>query len=382
LIIPAHIDEFAGINALSHQNLDKFYSRTDINAVQVVHKAFYKNSIPDDFNDYVNEYYSAKTPIETSTITTWKKPVDLALSNNISVLTFSDNPHKAGDSKHGLWGIGSRLTWIKMDETPSLEGLRQAFLLPEHRVINDFDIQDNDPNNQPDIWFKSLKVTGTNLTTKQDLEIDFNPQLNTIIGGRGSGKSSILRFIRGVFNRAVNLADFEDLLKEQNLFYKKAETSHKKETIGVFDPDTSVVEIEIVRKEVLYKIVASKINSASSQLIEVFKWLDGTWASVKDDDKDLLEIFEFEQYSQKQIYEIAKNPNALRERIDNAIPVLQDVLERKGKIANEFLEKRTSLRTKQGAIGGKTKIKTDCKSSKKVYQRHAKLSHTLITCER
>lgn len=359
LIIPAHIDEFAGINALSHQNLDKFYSRTDINAVQVVHKAFYKNSIPDDFNDYINEYYSAKMPIETSTISTWKKPVDLALSNNISILTFSDNPNKAGDSKHGLWGIGSRFTWIKMDETPSLEGLRQAFLLPEHRVINDFDIKETDPNRQPDIWFKSLKVTGTNLTTKQDLEIDFNPQLNTIIGGRGSGKSSILRFIRGVLNRAVNLADFEDLLKEQNLFYKKADTSHKKETIGVFDPDTSVVEIEIVRKEVLYKIVASKINSASSQLIEVFKCLDGTWTLVKDDDKDLLEIFEFEQYSQKQIYEIAKNPNALRERIDNAIPVLQDVLERKGKIANEFLEARTSLRTKQGAIGGKTKIKTD-----------------------
>lgn len=120
LIIPAHIDEFAGINALSHQNLEKFYSRTDINAVQVVHKAFYKNSIPDDFNDYINKYYSAKTPIEASTITTWKKPVDLALSNNISILTFSDNPHKAGDSKHGLWGIGSRFTWIKMDETPSL----------------------------------------------------------------------------------------------------------------------------------------------------------------------------------------------------------------------------------------------------------------------
>ena len=34
-----------------------------------------------------------------------------------------------------------------------------------------FDIKENDPNKQPDIWFKSLKVTGTNLTTKQDLEI-------------------------------------------------------------------------------------------------------------------------------------------------------------------------------------------------------------------
>lgn len=357
LVIPAHIDEFSGLYNLSHQILEIFYNRTDINAVQVVHKAFYENNVPADFHNYLVSYY--RNTRNTIDITAWKKPVDLAKSKNLAILTFSDNPHKPSDSRHGLWGIGSRFTWIKMDETPSLEGLRQAFLLPEHRVINDFEIKENDPNKQPDIWFKSLKVSGTNLTKKQDLEIDFNPQLNTIIGGRGSGKSSILRFIRGVFNRVVNLKDFDDLLKEQNLFYKKAETSIKKETIGIFNPDTSVVEIEIVRKEVLYKIVASKISTVSSQLIEVFKWFDDSWVLVKDDDKDLLEIFEFEQYSQKQIYEIAKNPNALRERIDKAIPELKDVLERKGKIANEFLEARTSLRTKQGSIGGKTKIKTD-----------------------
>jgi ABC-type lipoprotein export system ATPase subunit len=357
LVIPAHIDEFSGLYNLSHQSLELFFDRPDINAVQVVHKAFYENNVPTDFHSQLVSYYgNTKTTIDD---VAWKKPVDLAKAKKISILTFSDNPNKVGDSKHGLWGIGSRFTWIKMDEIPSLEGLRQAFLLPVHRVINDFDIKETNPNKQPDIWFKSLKVSGTYLTTKQDLEIDFNPQLNTIIGGRGSGKSSILRFIRGVFNRTVNLADFEDLLKEQSLFYKKADTSHKKETIGIFDPNTSIVVIEIVRKEVLYKIKASKINSASSQLIEVFKWIDGSWALVKDDDKDLLEIFEFEQYSQKQIYEIAKNPNALRERIDNAIPVLQDDLERKDKIANEFLEARTSLRTKQGSIGGKTKIKTD-----------------------
>lgn len=357
LVIPAHIDEFSGLYGLSHQNLELFFDRPDINAVQVVHKAFYDDNVPTDFHSQLVQYYgNTKSTID---VTAWKKPVDLALSNNISVLTFSDNPHKAGDSKHGLWGIGSRFTWIKMDETPSLEGLRQAFLLPEHRVINDFDIKETDPNKQPNIWFKSLKVKGTELTKKQDLEIDFNPQLNTIIGGRGSGKSSILRFIRGMFDRTANLNDFEDLLKEQNSFYKKAETSHKKETIGIFITDTSVVEIEIVRKDVLYKIVASKINSASEQIIEVYKWLESSWNEVKDDDKDILEIFEFEQYSQKQIYEIAKNPNALRERIDNAIPSMQVFFDKKNRIKNEFLEARTSFRTKQASISNKTKIKTD-----------------------
>jgi energy-coupling factor transporter ATP-binding protein EcfA2 len=362
LVIPAHIDEFSGLFNLSHQNLDTLFNRSDINAVQVVHRAFYNNDVPADFHSQLVHYYG--NPKSTIDVAAWKKPVDLAKAKNLSILTFSDNPHKAGDSKHGLWGIGSRFTWIKMDETPSLEGLRQAFLLPEHRVINDFDIKDSDPNQQPDIWFKSLKVTGTHLTSKQDLIVEFNPQLNTIIGGRGSGKSSILRFIRGVFNRIINLEEFEDLLKEQKSFYKKAEKTSKRDFAGVFDPVNSKVEVEIVRKGVLYKIVASKIISAIDQSIEVYKWIDSSWSLLLDEDNDLLDIFEFEQYSQKQIYEIAKNPNALRERIDNAIPVLQDVLERKNKIANEFLEARASLRTKQGEIGGKTKIKTDLEDIK------------------
>jgi energy-coupling factor transporter ATP-binding protein EcfA2 len=359
LVVPAHIDEFAGINALSHQNLERLYDREDINAVQVVHRAFYKNQLPDDFTTYINEYYSAKIPIDTATITTWKKPVDLAISNNISILTFSDNPHQQNDSKHGLWGMGSRFTWIKMDETPSLEGLRQAFLLPKHRIINDFDTEGNNPNKQPEIWFKSLKVSGSYLTKKEDLHINFNPQLNTIIGGRGSGKSSILRFIRGLFDRKANLEDFQDLLNEQDSFYKEAVRSYKKDITGVFNPDTSIVEIQIIRKEVLYKITASKIKSASSQFIEVFKWLDGSWIVVTDDDNDILDIFEFEQYSQKQIYEIAKNPNALRERIDSAIPEMQVFENKKSKISNEFLEARTNYRTKQASITNKTKIKTD-----------------------
>lgn len=365
IVIPAHIDEYSGINNLSHQNLIDFYKRNDINAVQVVHKEFYSNKITDSFNTAINEYYSnPNPPIDDATVSKWKKPVNLAIDYNISILSFSDNPHKAGDSRHGLWGIGSRFTWIKMDEKPSLEGLRQAFLLPKHRVINDFDIKETDPNKQPNIWFKSLNVVGTNLTKKQDLKINFNPQLNTIIGGRGSGKSSILRFIRGIFKRTENIKGFEDLLKDQELFYQQKETSYNKETKGVFSPDKSIVEVEIVRNNVLYKIVASNIYSVSNQFIEVFKWSDNNWSEYAADDDSILKIFEFEQYSQKQIYEIAKNPNALRERIDSAIPEIKNLFDKKNRITNEFLEARSSFRTKQSSINNKSKIITDLEDIK------------------
>lgn len=357
LVIPAHIDEFSGIFNLSHQNLESFYNRQDINAVQVVHKAFYENIVPEDFHNYLVTYYNNTT--STIDVAAWKKPVDLALSNNISVLTFSDNPHQAGDSKHGLWGIGSRYTWIKMDEQPSLEGLRQAFLLPDHRIINDFDLEEMNLNQHPDIWFKSLMVTGTILTKRQNLEVEFNPQLNTIIGGRGSGKSSVLRFIRGVFNRNVNLSDFEDLLKEQEQFYKRSDAQAKKDASGIFSVDESEVEIQIVRKNILYKVTATKINSSVDQIIKISKWIDDNWVPMEGEDEEFLQIFEFEMYSQKQIYEIAKNPNALRERIDNTIGVMDDLVDRKNKIATNFFEAKAAYRSKQLSITNKIKIKTE-----------------------
>jgi len=356
IVIPAHIDEFSGLEKLSHQNLEKFYDEC-VRAVQVVHKAFYKNEVPSDFPDYLTEYYSSPIPISPSQTDAWKKPVNLAIQKKLAVLTFSDNPNGQNESKHGLWGIGSRFTWIKMDE-PSLEGLRQAFLLPDHRILNDFDIEEQQLTN-PDVWFKSLRVKRTSLTPREDLVVDFNPQLNAVIGGRGSGKSSVLRFIRGVFNRNVNLIDFEDLLKEQDLFYKKTDTQGRRDALGIFSYEDSEVEIQIVRKETLYKINASKINSAADQTIIISKWSDGDWQPLQEEDENFLQIFEFEMYSQKQIYEIAKNPNALRERIDNAIEPMGNLLARREKIANDFLETRTIYRSKKSSISNKIKLRTE-----------------------
>lgn len=48
-------------------------------------------------------------------------------------------------------------------------------------------------------------------------------------------------------------------------------------------------------------------------------------------DEAFIEFFEFEHYSQKQIYEIAQEPNSLRQRIDKSIPGL-DVLQNEREI--------------------------------------------------
>jgi energy-coupling factor transporter ATP-binding protein EcfA2 len=361
IVIPAHIDEYNGLGSISVGNLKKFYTECDINAVQVVHKEFLNTSLQTSSNTelktLLNEYYNNPNPaIDDATVKNWFTPVKYALENNLAILTFSDNPHEPKNSKHGLLGIGSHFTWLKMDEIPSLEGLRQAFLLPEYRIRNEFDCP-TIPYTKPELWIKSISISNTTITDVTiPLKIDFSPQLNTLIGGRGSGKSSVLRFIRGVFNRTADLSDLYEILNDHNEFYKK-ETGRPKK--GVLT-DTSVIEIEFVRNEVLHKIIAANINNSSSQSIQIERLTEaGILENVTDE--SYLDFFEFEHYSQKQIYEIAQEPNALRERIDKAIDGLDRTKADREHIRSLFLEKSAAIRTVDVLLAGKGKIETRIK---------------------
>jgi hypothetical protein len=362
IVIPAHIDEYNGLGDVSVDNLKKFFSKYNINAVQIVHNEFLNKTLQvsnnDELKTMLNDYYGNPNPaIDDSTVKKWFTATKYALEANVALLTFSDNPHEPKNSKHGLWGIGSHYTWIKMDKKPTLEGLRQAFLLPEFRIKNEFE-SPNTPYNTPDIWIKSISISNTIITSDSTpLKLNFNPQLNTIIGGRGSGKSSILRFIRGVFNRTIDLEGLSDIFKDHQEFYR-VETGRPKK--GVLN-DESVIEVEIVRDNTLHKVIASKIQNSSVQEIKIERFDEQTsvWETITDE--GYIDFLEFEQYSQKQIYEIAQEPNALRERIDKAIEDVERIKSERELIKSKFFEKSASIRTIDQLLAGKGKIETRIK---------------------
>ena len=341
-------------------NLEKFYQLPSINAVQVVHKEFLDSTLNPNNNSelkaYLNEYYNNPNPsIDDATVKDWFSPVKYAINNKLAILTFSDNPHEPKNAKHGLAGIGTHYTWVKMDEVPSLEGLRQAFLLPEFRIKNEFD-SPGIPYETPFLWIKSISVFNTSITEDQmPLKIDFSPQLTTIIGGRGSGKSSILRFIRGLFNHIDDLSQLPDILLDQNEFYKRNDGKSQ----GVLS-ETTTIEIEFVRNNVLHKFTGSNILNSETQTVKIEKLNANTeWELIEDE--AYMDFFTFEQYSQKQIYEIAQEPNSLRERIDSAIPAIGELKSERDSIKRAFYERSTSIRTIEQQILGKGKLQTEIK---------------------
>ncbi len=361
LVIPAHIDEYNGLGSISSANLEKFYALDYINAVQVVHKEFLNIKLQTTDNTALkaalNDYYNNPKPaIDDATIMEWFTPVKYSLAANLAILTFSDNPHEPKNSKHGLFGIGTHYTWIKMEEQPTLEGMRQAFLLPQFRIKNEFDCSGT-PYATPELWIKSITISNTTITDEATpLKIEFSPQLNTLIGGRGSGKSSILRFIRGVFNRTSDIEGLNEIIYDHNEFYKR-ETGRPKK--GVLT-EKSTIEIEFVRNNNLHKFIASNIVNSNSQVIKIQKLnAENTWAEITDE--GYIDFFEFEHYSQKQIYEIAQEPNALRERIDNTIEGIEKLKSAREFIRHLFLEKSTAIRTADQLISGGGKLETRIK---------------------
>lgn len=85
-----------------------------------------------------------------------------------------------------LAALGTKATWIKWAE-PSAEALRQACLAEESRIAHL-------APPVPGVRITRLHISNSRFLGPVDLEL--NPQYNALIGGRGTGKSSCLEYLR------------------------------------------------------------------------------------------------------------------------------------------------------------------------------------------
>ncbi|MCX4173395.1 MULTISPECIES: TrlF family AAA-like ATPase [Paraburkholderia] len=110
---------------------------------------------------------------------------------------------------YDLDSLGTRYCWIRMGE-PSVEALRQAFLDHESRVLCDWspkltEFPEGNPNRIRHGWLKDVELGGTLGNSKAPLRLPLHHGLNVIIGGRGSGKSTIVAAIRQLFSTTESL---------------------------------------------------------------------------------------------------------------------------------------------------------------------------------
>ena len=191
-------------------------------------------------------------------------------------------------------------TWVKMDE-PSIEGLKLALQDGDVSVNRNMS---NTPNKLPTYFIENLEISDAKYIGHQTaLECNFSPFLNAIIGGRGSGKSTLLEFIRLVLRRDKDIP--RPLEKDSSKYFSLEEND------SLLNTDTKI-SLLYWKNNIYYRLNWSP-KPDNPSLEE--KKDDGTWEPAQGDIKVLFPAY---IYSQKQIFELARNPRALIDIIDEA----------------------------------------------------------------
>lgn len=161
VIIAAHIDSENGL--FKQDNAQNYYKNSSLLAAQIS-------------KNYLSLNEGKKNILEGKDGNYYSKKIAIVESSDA----------------RSLDDIGKYASYIKLSSF-SVEGLRQAFLDPESRI-------NHAEEYKPESFSKiiGMKVEGGYLN---GLEVHFNDNLNCIIGGKGTGKSTILEALRYAFGK-------------------------------------------------------------------------------------------------------------------------------------------------------------------------------------
>lgn len=180
----------------------------------------------------------------------------------------------------------------------------------------------------------------------QPFVAQLHPHFNSVIGGRGTGKSTILESIRIASRRDQNLAMEAPRAKDElDKFMKGSENK------GVMLNDTEIL-LALHRRGKNYQL-RWRFDGQGAVLEEE---VNSVWQEIEAG--DLKERFPISIFSQKQINELASNPRGLLEVVDRSPEV--DRAEWKSRwesIKSRFLQLRERRREQLRQLAGEQQIR-------------------------
>lgn len=264
-VIPAHFASNKGLGTSNINAIKRYQDFLEFDAVEV--------RTNEDEREYTNKLKNGYI-------------------NRTVTITGSDNPSDEDEAVHSIGGFGKKFTWMKMSEL-SFEGIRQAFIDPENRCINYLQLEkigiDFNPNAISYNYVSGVTLSGFKHLSN-DMDMRFSPNLNCIVGSRGSGKSTIVEAIHYGLNDALALSKCA-------LLSKTMRKDGQIDTYFEFGDSKP------------YKITAKKKG----------KELEYTYL---DDDGEVSEPpkFKIDFYGQKEIFSIIEDENNISD--SNSSPLL------------------------------------------------------------
>lgn len=204
---------------------------------------------------------------------------------------------------HSVGTLGTRTTWIKMTR-PDLEGMRLA-LQDGPLSLRLPGPDEGDPNQHAPFAIEAIEIADSRYIGRgEPFLVRFNPWLNAVVGGRGTGKSSIVEFLRIALRREQEL---QGRLREDFEEFKNVPRSPSDR--GLLTEGTRLI-VTYRKDGVCFRVQWDQ--QATLTPIEE-RETDGTWTPAEG---DVNQRFPVRIYSQKQIFELARSPEALLDIID------------------------------------------------------------------
>ena len=217
---------------------------------------------------------------------------------------------QASDS-HNFDNLGQRFTWIKMTK-PDIEGLRLALSDGEASLKPSGSEESVDPNKHAPMTIEKITVHNAKFIGREaPTVVHLNPWLNTIIGSRGTGKSTLVDFCRKTLGRESELGSTvsQDEGSLRSLFDRRMKIPMSRLEDGLL---TGSTRIEVVYRKDGEQFLITWGQSGNPQPI---CRLDGD--SQIPEGGNISERFPVRIYSQKQLFALAQEPSALLNVIDD-----------------------------------------------------------------
>lgn len=227
---------------------------------------------------------------------------------------------QTSDSRNATFeDLGRHSTWAKWTE-PTAEALRQACLGQESRLSHD-------QPEMPTVFVSRIVVTNSKFLGPIDLHL--NTQYNAIIGGRGTGKSTILDYMRwGLCDQAAQAED--DDLANPSLRRERLIENTLRSVEGQVEIHFSINEIQhVVRRSAATGEILLKVGG------EDF---------VKSREEDIRTLLPVHAYSQKQLSSVALRVDELMRFVTSPIQRSLDTVDQQvTELAGKFRENYARL---------------------------------------
>lgn len=233
------------------------------------------------------------------------------LGGEIENATLKESKQKlsyvVGSDSHSTDTIGDKYTWVKMG-TPNIEAMRLALFDNDDGVIRYNKIDGNPNDIHGKTYIKSLEISnGKYIGRKNTYKVQFSPWLNSIIGGRGSGKSSVLKFIRLILDRENELP--ESLRSEYSDFMK---VPNNREDLGMLQKKNGEKPGTVVKMEICVDGVDHLLKWEDHKILE-YNTDTNSWESAQA----VKERFPVRMFSQKQLFEMTGDTKMLFQILDS-----------------------------------------------------------------